>query len=213
MTPDATISPPPELPDPDLGEVPHAVPRGPIIRVLMPDNTVTELHMETYLRGVVPAEMPALWPMEALKAQATAARTYATYAIAHPHYDKADICTTTKTQAYDTAKTHYRTDAAITATANILIWHDGQPIQAFYSANCGGATKNNAQVWPGEELPYLAPVDCINFAQKNGHGVGLCQWGARDMAIEGDTYDQILHHYYLRVTLAPPTEDQPWPQP
>jgi len=192
----------------------------------MPDDTVTELHMETYLRGVVPAEMPALWPMEALKAQAIAARTYATYAIAHPHYDNvedpargADICTTTKTHVYNPTKIHFRTDAAITATANVLIRYDGAVVQAFYSANCGGYTKNNEQVWGSPPRPYLVPTPCINAGQKNGHGVGMCQWGARDTAIEGDTYVQILQHYYSGVTLSsripgivPPPEDTTWPQ-
>lgn len=204
---------PGKLPDPD---------GDPTIRVLMPNDTVTELPLEEYLRGVVPAEMPALWPMQALKAQAIAARTYATYAIAHPHYDNvddpargADICTTTHTQTYNPAKIHPNTDRAIRQTAGMLILYDsevpcdvqrGEPIQAFYSANCGGLTKDNATVWGGEPRPYLIPVDCPNFGQKNGHGVGLCQWGARDMAIEGDTYVQILHHYYSKVTLSPPPE-------
>jgi len=189
---------PPPLPNPDTDQE-----LDPTIRVLMPDGTVQEFHMETYLRGVVPAEMPALWPMDALKAQAIAARTYATYAIAHPHYDNADICTTTATQVYNPDKIHRNTDQAIRETAGMLILYDAEPIQAFYSANCGGHTQSNQAVWGGKPRPYLTPTDCINFGHKNGHGVGMCQFGARDMAEEGVNYQDILHHYYTRVIISP----------
>ena len=52
-----------------------------------------EMLLEEYLRAVVPAEVPALWPAEAAKAQAVAARSYAQYAIEHPRHPNADICT------------------------------------------------------------------------------------------------------------------------
>ena len=102
---------------------------------------------------------------------------------------------------------HPDTDRAIRETAGMLILYHGQPIQAFYSANCGGATLSNQAVWGGSRRPYLLPTTCDNPGPKNGHGVGMCQNGARAMAEEGDTYEHILHHYYTRVTIAPNNSD------
>jgi murein DD-endopeptidase MepM/ murein hydrolase activator NlpD len=75
------------------------------IRVLSENGTVQVMLLEEYLRGVVPSEMPPQWPMEALKAQAVAARGYAQYTVKHPrHAPTADICTTTHCQHHDPAK-------------------------------------------------------------------------------------------------------------
>ena len=190
-----TLPDPPILPDPDPPNL------DPTIRVLLADDTILSLPMEEYLRGVVPAEMPALWPMQALKAQAIAARTYATYAINHRNHKQTDIGATTATQVYNPDMIHDRSDQAIRETAGMLILHQRQPIQAFYSANCGGITKSNQLVWGGAPRPYLQPVDCENHGPKNGHGVGMCQNGARDMAEQGDTYEHILHHYYTNIII------------
>jgi len=177
-------------------------PVEPMIRVLMESGVVVTMPVEEYLRGVVPAEMPALWPMEALKAQAVAARTYAMHAIENPAHDNADICTTTHCQVYDPTMIHDRSDLAIEETAGVVILYDGEIIQAFYSANCGGLTRSNREVWGGDHLPYLEPVQCVNQGPKNGHGVGMCQWGAHDMAEYGASYQNILKTYYCDVTLS-----------
>jgi len=196
--PDTALLNPPEIPDPDPPSPPDR-----IIRVLLEDNKIIELPMEEYLRGVVPAEMPALWPMEALKAQAIAARTYATYAINHRQHRTADIGATTATQVYNPDMINDHTDQAIAETAGMLILYQDQAIQAFYSANCGGTTRSNQAVWGGAPRPYLNPVDCLYDGPKNGHGVGMCQFGARAMANLGDSYQDILRHYYSHVTISP----------
>jgi hypothetical protein len=178
---------------------------GTTIRVLFEDGTVHVLELEDYLRAVVPSEVPALWPAEAVKAQAVAARSYAQYAIEHPRHDNADICTTQHCQVFNPAKIHPASDAAIQATKNIIARYNGATANGIFSANCGGHTLNNEDVWGGTPVPYLRGVPCPNKGQKNGHGVGLCQYGARDLANQGYTYDHIVKYFYTGVTLGLPT--------
>jgi hypothetical protein len=181
------------------------------IRVLFDDGTVRTMPLEQYLRAVVPAEMPAGWPAEALKAQAVAARSYARYTIDHPRHQNADICTNpAHCQNFDLAKTHPKTDAAIQATANIVARYNNQAINALFSANCGGHTRDNEAVFTGgSPVPYLRGVDCPVEGQRHGHGVGLCQYGARAFADQGHSYDQIIRHYYTGVTLGRPATVTP----
>lgn len=173
------------------------------IRVLFEDGSVETMPLEEYLRAVVPGEMPALWPMEALKAQAVASRTYAQYAIEHPRFPNADICTTTRCQHYAPDKIHPRSDQAIQETRGLIALYEGKTINAVFSAHCGGHTRNNEEVWSGRPLPYLRGVSCPAQGEQRGHGVGFCQYGARAMASEGRQYDGIIKHYYQSSTLGP----------
>jgi hypothetical protein len=182
---------------------------GPTIRLLMQDGTVQVIPVEEYLRGVVPAEMYASWPMEALKTQAVASRSYAMYAIQHPRHPNADLCTDpAHCQAYNPERIDPNSDQAVRATAREVIEYKGDVADAVFSANCGGHTVGNEvgfapPTGPAPApVPYLRPVPCINSGPKNGHGVGLCQWGAHDMAELGDNYVTILKHYYTDVNLS-----------
>jgi hypothetical protein len=183
---------------------------GPTIRLLMDDGSVQVMPVEEYLRGVVPAEMFASWPLEALKAQAVAARSYAMYAIQNPRHPNADLCTdAAHCQAYNPARIHPNSDAAVQQTKGEVIEYQDQVADAVFSANCGGHTLDNEKGFAGTggspppPVPYLRGVDCINKDRpKNGHGVGLCQWGAHDMAQRGDDYVTILKHYYTGVNLS-----------
>jgi hypothetical protein len=163
--------------------------------------------LEEYLRAVVPAEMPALWPFEAVKAQAVAARNYAQYAIENPrHSPEADVCANPgHCQNYDPAKIHPKSDQALQATKNIVARYNGQTINGLFSANCGGHTFNNEDVFGGELVPYLRGVPCPAKGEKQGHGVGFCQYGARALAEQGRSYDQIIKYYYTGATLGRPT--------
>jgi hypothetical protein len=173
------------------------------IRVLFEDGSVETMPLEEYLRAVVPGEMPALWPMEALKAQAIASRTYAQYAIEHPRFPNADICTTTRCQHYAPDKIHPRSDQAIQETRGLIVLYEGKTINALFSAHCGGHTRNNEEVWSGRPLPYLRGVPCPAQGERHGHGVGFCQHGARIMASEGRQYNEIIEHYYQGGVLGP----------
>jgi hypothetical protein len=204
-----------------MPEVPVTDPMGPcgpeppepepeqMIRVLFPDGRVETMPLEEYLRAVVPAEMPALWPQEAVKAQAVAARSYAQYAIEHPRHPDADICTTTHCQVYNPAMIHPASDKAIEATRGIIGLFADKTINTVFSANCGGHTKNNQDVFGGAPVPYLQGVPCPDKGEQRGHGVGMCQYGARAFADQGYTYDRIIKHYYTGVTLGSITGPPP----
>jgi hypothetical protein len=177
-------------------------PGAPTIRVLFNDGTVKVMLLEEYLRAVVPAEMPALWPAEAVKAQAVASRSYAQYAIEHPRHPNADICTSpAHCQNFDLARVHPRSDEAIQLTKNIIARYNGQTVNGIFSANCGGHTLNNEDVFKSTPVPYLRGVPCPDKGEKRGHGVGLCQYGARAFAAQGQPYEAIIKHYYTGVTL------------
>ena len=189
------------------------VPPGPTIRVLLSDGTVEEMLVEEYLRAVVPAEMYASWPLEALKVQAVAARSFAMYAKEHPRHPNADICADTHCQAYNPDRIHPNSDEAVRLTAGEVVLYQEQLANTLYSANCGGHTLNNEDAFGSETftpspVPYLRGVPCINPGPVNGHRVGMCQWGTHDFAQRGDDYVTILKHYYTGVNLSTelPTE-------
>ncbi|MCM3672513.1 SpoIID/LytB domain-containing protein [Peribacillus simplex] len=112
---------------------------------------INHVYMEDYLKGVVPLEMPALWHAEALKAQAIAARTYAL------RHQSTIIDDTVSYQVYGGAAGHYRTNSAIEQTKGLVIKHDGEIIEAFFSSSNGGMTESNSNVWSrGNPLAYLS---------------------------------------------------------
>ncbi len=172
------------------------------IRVLMPDDTVVLLSMDEYLKGVVPHEMPPYWPTEALRAQAVAARSYASTRSAHLG-EGADVCTTTHCQVWNA--THYdTTDQAVDDTHGVVARYGGSVIYAFFFAHCDGHTRDASEVWGGD-LPYCRSVPCpCGHETMYGHGVGMCQHGARVLAEEGYSYVDILKHYYSGVEVSPP---------
>ena len=179
------------------------------IRVLFKDGTVQTMPLEEYLRAVVPAEMPALWPTEAVKAQAVAARSYAQHAIEHPRHNNADICISAgHCQNYNPDRVHAKSDEAIRLTKGLVARYNGQTINGVFSANCGGHTRNNEDIFGGGPRPYMRGVPCPNPGPKNGHAVGLCQYGARDLARQGHTYEEIIKYYYTGVTLGSPTSER-----
>ena len=117
---------------------------------------------QSYLRGVVPREMPPSWGnyggMEALKAQAVAARAYALYCLglqSHRHYD---LCDTQFTQVYGGKDSETpNTDSAVAQTFGEVLLYDNRVIQPFYHATNGGYTDLAQNVW-NNSVPYL---DCV----------------------------------------------------
>ncbi len=251
---------------------------------------INSLKLNEYLYGVVPAEMPGDWPLEALKAQAVAARTYALYRILKQKNMLFDLDATTSAQVYkgiDVEKASCK--KAVDETGSMVILFQNEPIVSFFHSTCGGKTVDDRFVWQGSDLPYLKSVHCgfcsaspnylweysINVFEikralnrrypeirtvdmislkKNqgrvsnvvvrhshgmanmsgndfrllispekikslafdvkkrgrtlnisghgwGHGVGMCQWGARGMAESGKSFREILIHYYRNVSI------------
>lgn len=166
------------------------------IRVLRRDGSIWTVALEEYLRGVVRQEI-GVAPLEACKAQAVAARSYAVTQTKH-HYQGADVCTQTHCQAWR-PRFEAVCDEAISATAGEIITYQGRIAAAFYHAFCGGHTLSARQVW-GVEVPWCQPVACeCGMGRRGDHGVGMCQIGAIKMARRGASYLDILHHYYAGV--------------
>ena len=126
-------------------------------------RAVNWVELESYLRGVVPSELgPEVWPqLEALKAQAVAARTYALANAGQFDEDGYDICATPRCQAYGGASAeHPLSDRAVALTkGEIAVWQ-GRPINALYTATCGGHTEDAALIFPEQAAPYLVGVPC-----------------------------------------------------
>ena len=275
-----------------------------VLKVLQGDQ-VEEMDLGTYLVGVVRAEMPASFELEALKAQAVAARTYTLYKIqtGGNHGDTADICTdSTCCQAYiseEKARNNWgeqadayeqKIEQAVTATDGQAILYGGVPILAVFHSSSAGVTRPAGEVWqndlpylqavespePGETIPnYYSRVEftaeefrkaftaaypeadlsgdisgwlkdavvdsagsvrtvsvggvrvkgsslrsvlglrsacfewevqdgkLVFFVTGFGHGVGLSQYGANQMAADGADYLEIVTHYYTGVTVEP----------
>lgn len=249
------------------------------------DSGLVEMELETYITGVVIGEMPADFELEALKAQAVAARTYTLRKlVGTPKHTDADICTDPSCcQAYcdvlnDSGSTeiYHRVAQAVKDTAGQVITCQGALIEATYFSNSGGKTEDAVSVW-GADVPYLRSVDSpgeknyensytmsvADFCAKlgidssenitveatytngdgvkslivegavfsgvqarnllqlpstsfsvtvddenvtihtkgNGHRVGMSQYGADAMAVEGKSYREILAHYYTGTTV------------
>ncbi len=247
---------------------------------------VNELPLEDYLAGLINCEISSQWPMEAVKAQAVVARTYALYQKNIHKNAPYHLESTVMDQVYEGCDIEdSRAVRGVKETAGQVLTYGGALIQAFYHSSCGGHTEAVENVW-GDALPYLRGVDCkyclgapsvrweqklalkrieallkntstpviglrqiipgernqsgrltdlllvsakgrlimsaVNFRKAIGygvirstnfdmqqtggevlftgvgfgHGVGLCQWGAKQRAIDGFDYREILAYYY-----------------
>jgi len=245
-----------------------------------------ELPLEDYLVGLINCEISSQWPMEAIKAQAVVARSYAVYQKEMRKNAIYDLESTVMDQVYEGCEIEdSRAGRGVKETAGEVLTYKGNVIQAFYHSNCGGHTESSENVW-GFSLPYMQGVDCsyclatpsakweqtiplnkiesllkgngyqvaglleIRTGKKNrsgrvtdlilisakgrltisavnfrkiigytvikstnfeariagddavftgigyGHGVGLCQWGAKQRAGDGFDYREILSYYY-----------------
>ncbi|MBI5638559.1 MAG: SpoIID/LytB domain-containing protein [Nitrospinae bacterium] len=256
-------------------------------------DVVNHVMLEDYLRSVVAAEMPKSWPVEALKAQAVAARTYALFRRQEMNENYFDLETTVMDQVYGgVANEDPRTDKAVSGTAGMILMYKNQVARTFFHANCGDRTEDGVEVFQKVSVPYLKSVPC-EYGKKSpyytwqigvrmneieaalaraglhrgkiaslatqsrtktgrvktlalhngrnvtmvdavafrlalgparlkstrftiqkqgtmvtfkgigyGHGVGLCQWGAKGMADAGRRFGDILGKYYPGATVA-----------
>lgn len=245
---------------------------------------VNYVDLEEYLYSVVGSEMPSSWPIEALKAQAVAARTFVLYRRTgnrNPHFD---VGSTTAAQVYRGLEAEANsTRTAVDSTRGQVLTYNGQFILAAFHSASGGYTENVEDIW-SEPRPYLRAVqdydvgspvfqwvetvsqqtfqsqvpgigtlvqatpvrrtargrvvemqlqgtqgtatlsgndlrrlfrlrstlfavtvanNQIQFTGRGfGHGVGLSQWGAHNLAQQGNNYLQILGHYYQGAQLS-----------
>jgi stage II sporulation protein D len=271
------------------------VPYAGSVRVTAQDDgslvVVNLVDLETYLAGVLPREMPSTWPVEALKAQAVAARTYALERKKAHWNAPSDLAATTADQVYGGWQPlSDLVEDALRQTRGIVMLHEGHLFTAYFHSTCGGRTLDASSVFPAGDAGFIQGVRCgfctdsrryawqieisrhdlaerlkrvnaevgeafrialertgggvarvivrsasatidlttndfmnlcgrelfysrrfdvedmgdrlVIQGQGFGHGVGLCQWGARGMASQGWEYDSILAHYYGDVELA-----------
>ncbi len=129
-------------------------------------NVINELEFEQYLYGVVPAEMgPTIYDeVEALKAQAVAARTYAKRNLGQFASEGYDICPGPACQAYKGfSGEHELSTRAVRETAGLVMTYGGELIDALYSATCGGETSDVGTMFPGRNEPYLKRARCVEL--------------------------------------------------
>ena len=111
-------------------------------------TVVNNINLELYLLGVVPAEMPPKWHIEAHKAQAIAARSYAIANLGKRGARGFDLLDTPEDQAYGgaTAETQ-KTNKAVIATRGQVLVNNNKVISAYYCASAGGKTRNSGKIW------------------------------------------------------------------
>jgi SpoIID/LytB domain protein len=120
-------------------------------------DVVNLVPMEKYVRGVVPCEVPASWPAQAVQSQAVAARSYA--AATRGGHVGFDAYPDTRSQEYcPIERQAAASDAAVAATQRQVVMYSGQVATTFFSSSSGGRTSSIAASWGGTNLPYLVPV-------------------------------------------------------
>ena len=247
-------------------------------------TAVNNVNLEHYLYSVIGAEMSPSWPLEALKAQAVAARSYALYQREKRGTRTYDLGDTQAWQVYKGVETEaHGTYAAVQETAGQVMVYNGKIIEAFFHSSSGGHTENVEDVWTearaylrgvpdydrgapvyewstsvspselnhlisgvgnivgmqpatttqtgrvvtmtvigdsgqktidGQDIQKLLGLKSTRFSIQKangmfqiygrgfGHGVGLSQWGAHNLAVSGANYQQMLYHYYQNASLA-----------
>ena len=139
-------------------------------------NVVNRVDLEQYLAGVVPVEMgPKRYDeIEALKAQAVAARTYALAHRGQFESEGYDLCATPKCQVYSGLSVEDPlSSAALEATKGLVLASAGRLADALFISTCGGRTENVENVFGEPALPYLVSVECGELATSSLPGAAV----------------------------------------
>nr|WP_277397849.1 SpoIID/LytB domain-containing protein [Natranaerofaba carboxydovora] len=118
---------------------------------------INTVELEKYLKGVLPAEVFVSWEMDALKAQAVAARTYALYGRDRnmDRYEHFDVTDDTDSQVYAGYNVeNSRTNEAVRETSGEVVLNNDKLINALYHSNAGGYTEDAENIW-GSEIDYI----------------------------------------------------------
>ncbi len=183
---------------------------------------INVVNIDQYVYGVLPSEIGYNSPVEAIKAQAVAARSYALVAArkgGNHNSSGFDVCATTHCQVYKGADSEKnQTNQAAKDTAGQCIYYDGEPVMAYYAKNSGGYTQNVSDVW-GSDLGYLKAVpdpycaeykwektysfsEIENILEKAGKGVGTISsieitarnqnYNVKEITFTGSTGTQVM---------------------
>ncbi len=146
--------------------------RGFIDIVLTPKDeliVINQLEVEDYIKGVLLHEVSNRWPMEALKVQAVAARTYALNQMKVNAVRDFDVTNDIYSQVYGgLTSERYRTNLAVDSTRGEILTYQGKVFPTYFHATCGGRTEDAAELWPNQPLPPLAGVRCI-YCRESPH--------------------------------------------
>lgn len=166
-------------------------------------TVINDVGIEDYVKGVTPAEMPSSWNIEAIKAQAIAVRSYAIANLGKHASQGYDLADTTQDQVYNGVLAETKTsNQAVEDTKGLVLTYDNKIISTMYSASAGGQTKSALEAW-GNDIPYLQSVKSFDDdTGVRGHGVGMTQYGAKNLADMGYNAYQILAYFYTGAHFA-----------
>lgn len=136
----------------------YAVPNGKTFQL------IEYTDMEDYLLGVLPYEMSYSWPLEALKAQAVAARTFTLMQLQARQKNKFDLYSDVRSQMYKgSGKVYDSVQKAVSGTKGQVLRYQGNLFNTYYHANCGGGT-DNVQIWAGPKAAAVKPLSGTSCA-------------------------------------------------
>ena len=129
---------------------------------------IQKIQFDDYLKGVLPYEIGSNSPLEALKAQAVIARTWALYNSERFNIDKYHLCVNTQCQVYKPPRIEYKNvNKAIKDTSNVIITYKNKPINSFYHASNGGISAGASESWKIKDYSYFNPkIDGSKSIQK-----------------------------------------------
>ena len=125
---------------------------------------INHIQLENYLYGVIPKEMPASWPIESLKAQAVASRSFAVANMNKHIKEGFNLCDGTDCQVYKAYDNeHPNTNRAVNETRGIYAYYNGKVANTTYHSTSGGYTEDSSIAWGGS-VPYLIAIEDIYSA-------------------------------------------------
>ena len=142
------------------------------IQFIKKDNlhllVVNQINLEDYIKGILYHESSHYWPIEALKAQAIASRTYAVYQMQENRAKDFDVTSDVYSQVYGgSTSERYRTNKAVEETLALIITYQDKPIPAYFHATCAGHTEDASVLWKTDLAP-LKGVAC-DFCKESPH--------------------------------------------
>lgn len=163
-------------------------------------GTIKEIDLEDYVKIVVASEMGNA-PLEALKAQAIASRTYA--CAQGVLNGKVISDSAAKAQAFRAPRYNYKKcNQATEETTGQVLMYGGKYASTYFCQSNGGKTYSSEEVWGGKRNYLVSRKDPWTTTKRNGHGVGMSQDGAIAAANQGIGYREILSFYYPKTTLS-----------
>jgi stage II sporulation protein D len=190
--------------------------RGTIRLILEGKNllAVNNVALEDYLLGVVPAEMNPDWPVEALRAQAAASRSYVLFNLDRYDGRGFDVADDSRSQRYGgvDVETESTTNAVIDTTNMVVKYEDKLAVVVFHY-DSGGRTASNLDIWPASgEIPYLAGVEDAMGVTNFSEGSPYASWSSRAsfttlrdaLNLDGKTF---VGDYLSSITILGESED------